>query len=37
MLDAKLASEQAEIGWLRQAGQLRNWLHSLGPAAVGTK
>ena len=37
MLDAKLASEQAEIGWLRQAGQLRIWLRSLGPAAVGTK
>ena len=37
MLDAKLASQQAEIDWLRQAGQLRNWLQSLGTAAVGPK
>ena len=37
MLDAKLASEQAEIEYLRQAGELQKWLKSLGPEAAGAK
>lgn len=33
MLDARLASKQAEIEYLRQAGNLQKWLHSLDPVA----